>query len=93
MPEQTAPMALTRASRPSTWLAGCGPGRFSQDGEDRAIAALLDLLPNRTGWCVEFGAGDGIHLSNSRDLIISRGYQAVLDRSRSGALRSAAVGL
>ncbi|MDA9009202.1 FkbM family methyltransferase [Alphaproteobacteria bacterium] len=30
------------------------------------------------GWCVEFGAWDGIHLSNTCNLIKNRGYSAVL---------------
>lgn len=50
----------------------------SQDGEDGLISALIDLLPATDRWCVEFGAWDGVHLSNTRHLIESRDYRAVL---------------
>lgn len=50
----------------------------SQYGEDGIIAAILDRLPAPTGWCVEFGAWDGRHLSNTRSLIDDRGYSAVM---------------
>jgi hypothetical protein len=51
---------------------------YSQDGEDGLLSALLDRLPANDRWCVEFGAWDGIHLSNTRHLIESRDYNAVL---------------
>jgi len=50
----------------------------SQNGEDGVIATILDALPETDRWCVEFGAWDGIHLSNTRHLIESREYGAVL---------------
>jgi hypothetical protein len=62
----------------------------SQNGEDGIITALLDRLPETDRWCVEFGAWDGIHLSNTRHLIESRQYGAVLieaDPARCNELR------
>ncbi|MGH2506215.1 MAG: hypothetical protein ACRDHZ_02145 [Ktedonobacteraceae bacterium] len=50
----------------------------SQFGEDGIIEAALSKLPTLNRWCVEFGAWDGIYLSNTRNLIESRGYRAVL---------------
>lgn len=41
------------------------------------IHSLLEKLPQRDRWCVEFGAADGID-STSRDLILNHGYSAVL---------------
>lgn len=37
---------------------------FSQNGEDGVIEKLFELLHIDTGWLVEFGAWDGVHLSN-----------------------------
>jgi hypothetical protein len=51
---------------------------YSQNGEDGILAKMLDLLPVRDGWCVEFGAWDGIYFSNTRNLIEKRGYSAIL---------------
>lgn len=51
---------------------------FSQCGEDGIIEKILDCIPNRNNWCVEFGAWDGIHLSNTYNLIKNKGYQSVL---------------
>ena len=50
----------------------------SQNGEDGVIAEILDRLPELDRWCVEFGAWDGVHLSNTRHLIESRDFGAVL---------------
>jgi hypothetical protein len=51
---------------------------FSQNGEDGILARVLDLLPDTDGWCVEFGAWDGQHLSNTCNLIQERDYAGVL---------------
>ena len=50
----------------------------SQSGEDGILAKILDTLPVKDKWCVEFGAWDGQHLSNTCQLIEERGYSAVL---------------
>ncbi|MGA7325326.1 MAG: FkbM family methyltransferase [Rhodomicrobium sp.] len=50
---------------------------FSQFGEDGIIETILDLLP-QDGWCVEFGAWDGVYLSNTCNLIRNHGYRGVL---------------
>jgi hypothetical protein len=50
----------------------------SQSGEDGIIEKVLGALPDRTGWCVEFGAWDGKHLSNTYNLIANHGYAGVL---------------
>ncbi|MDG4476033.1 FkbM family methyltransferase [Thiovibrio frasassiensis] len=51
---------------------------YSQFGEDGIIKKILEYLPNKNNWCVEFGAWDGIHLSNTFSLIKNNGYQSVL---------------
>jgi hypothetical protein len=61
----------------------------SQTGEDGVIARALELLDERNGWCVEFGAFNGREASNTYSLITARGYHAVLiesDPSRFAAL-------
>ena len=50
----------------------------SQNGEDGIIAKILEVLGEPRGWCVEFGAWDGRHLSNTYDLIASKGFSAVM---------------
>ena len=42
------------------------------------IAKILETLPHRDNWCVEFGALDGASLSNVRNLIENACYSAVL---------------
>lgn len=49
---------------------------YSQNGEDGVIEYIFDVLGIRSGICCEFGAWDGIHLSNTRKLI-SEGWKAV----------------
>jgi hypothetical protein len=44
--------------------------RFSQNGEDGIIAALFDRLGTGMRRCCEFGAWDGVHLSNCRSLVL-----------------------
>jgi len=55
----------------------CTWNAFSQSGEDGIIAALLERLPDCPRLVIEFGAGDGISLSNSRNLI-NHGWAAIL---------------
>lgn len=50
----------------------------SQCGEDGVIRRALEVIGTRDGWCVEFGAWDGLHASNTYDLIDRGGYSAVL---------------
>jgi hypothetical protein len=54
----------------------------SQFGEDGIIEEILSRIHKsatfRNGYCVEFGAWDGKHLSNTYNLIANRNYHAVL---------------
>jgi hypothetical protein len=70
--------AMNATKKPNTWLLDFVHDVYSQTGEDGVIGKILDILPENDGWCVEFGAWDGRHLSNTRNLIESRGYSAVL---------------
>lgn len=51
---------------------------FSKEGEDGMLAYILSRIPDRTGWCVEFGAWDGISESNTHYLISHQGYRGVM---------------
>lgn len=71
---------LERDTRALTPLREHARNIHSQNGEDGIIEEILRRLGalDRTLWCVEFGAWDGIHLSNTRHLIESRGAHAIL---------------
>lgn len=62
----------------------------SQHGEDGMIAHLIEALGLRPGLCLEFGAWDGKHLSNTWRLWAQAGWKALLieaDPRRFEALR------
>jgi hypothetical protein len=84
-----------KAMNEPTWLAGFRHNACSQTGEDGVIERALQVLPHRDQWCVEFGAWDGRHLSNVRNLIDNRGYSAILiegSRSRFADLQRHCAG-
>ncbi len=64
---------------------------YSQTGEDGVLLKALETLTARDKWCVEFGAWDGQHLSNTFNLIKHHGYSGVLiegDAQRFNNLRT-----
>lgn len=64
-----------------TSLSNFSENVHSQFGEDGIIRELLSRLRSHTrldSWCVEFGAWDGIFLSNTCRLIKEEGFSAVL---------------
>ncbi len=61
-----------------TWLLDHQKSVYSQSGEDGVIEKILETLPTSDKWCVEFGAWDGLHLTNTRNLIENQQYSAVL---------------
>ena len=62
----------------NNWLKEYKRNVFSQNGEDGIIEKILDILPEKNNWAVEFGAWDGEHLSNTYNLIDNFGYSCVL---------------
>lgn len=62
----------------SNWLLDFGDNVYSQYSEDGVIGKVLSIIPEQDRWCVEFGAWDGIYLSNVRNLIETDHYSAVL---------------
>ncbi|MCA9008810.1 MAG: FkbM family methyltransferase [Planctomycetaceae bacterium] len=74
-----------------TWLLDYRRDVYSQCGEDGILEKVLELIPDRDFWCVEFGAWDGEYMSNTCRLTESDGYSAVLiegDTSRAEALKA-----
>jgi hypothetical protein len=67
-----------RVKKQSAFLRDFRRNITSEMGEDGMIERLLELLGVSTGWCVEFGAGDGYASSNSWNLIANYGWKAVL---------------
>lgn len=49
---------------------------YSQNGEDGIVEELLKRLDISSGWVCEFGAWDGIHLSNTFNLV-QKNFNAV----------------
>jgi len=62
----------------ATWLLEFRSNAYSQTGEDGIIQRILGILPRNDKWCVELGAWDGRLHSNTRSLIESQDYSAVL---------------
>jgi hypothetical protein len=60
------------------WLLEFASDVHSQNGEDGILAKILDVIGAADGWCVEFGAWDGRHLSNTYNLLANRGFSGVL---------------
>jgi hypothetical protein len=52
----------------------------SQNGEDGIIAKIFATIGETNRWCCEFGAWDGVHFSNTRQLVNS-GWSALLIES------------
>jgi hypothetical protein len=60
------------------WLLEHARNVYSQCGEDGIIEQILKRIPDCDRWCVEFGAWDGRHMSNTCRLIEDCEYSAVL---------------
>jgi methyltransferase FkbM-like protein len=69
---------LAELKRASRWLGEYAKSVTSQGGEDGIVEKALSVLPERDGWCVEFGAWDGRHDSNSFHLVDQLGYRVIL---------------
>jgi hypothetical protein len=71
-------MPTSKFMKNSTWLLDYRYDEHSQSGEDGVIKKILNILPNKDKWCVEFGAWDGLYLTNTRRLILAEGYSGIL---------------
>jgi len=50
----------------------------SEHGEDGIIAEICNRIGAANNWCVEFGALNGTHDSNTWNLIVNKGWEGVL---------------
>jgi hypothetical protein len=69
---------LAASIKDPAWLLDYKKDVHSQTGEDGIIEKILELIPDKDHWCVEFGAWDGLHLCNTRNLLEHKGYKSVL---------------
>jgi hypothetical protein len=51
---------------------------FSQNGEDGIIEEIFKRIGFSSKLCCEFGAWDGIHLSNTRNLVLNHDFKAFM---------------
>lgn len=89
MSETLSPLEDLKKS--GRWLNEFSNDVYSQTGEDGVIAKVLEMLPSRNQWCVEFGAWDGKHLSNTFNLVENKNYNVVLvegDKAKYESLRN-----
>jgi len=74
--------------KPSAWLNQYARTVTSQGGEDGIIEEILEVIEDNDKWCVEFGSWDGKKLSNTYNLIVNKGYSAVLIESNRKRFKS-----
>lgn len=69
---------LDRRKTNSCFLESFRENVNSQFGEDGIIRKIMEIVKPANKWCVEFGAWDGIHLSNTRHLVKDLGWNGVM---------------
>jgi hypothetical protein len=68
-------------------LIGNAKNKYSQNGEDGIIEKFFEEIPAVSRSCCEFGAWDGLNLSNCRKLI-EEGWSAVMIEGDSGRYKA-----
>lgn len=58
---------------------------YSQAGQDGVIEHIFSVIGTANGYFVEFGAGDGVHLSNTANLRINKRWTGLLMDSKPGS--------
>lgn len=76
MHEELVPLSKLREN--ACWLKAFARNVYSQTGEDGIIEKVLEVIGKTGKWCVEFGAWDGIHLSNTFNLVENHGFNSVM---------------
>ena len=67
-----------KINKSSSYLANFAENITSQNGEDGVIRKIFEIMPPTNKFCVEFGAWNGIHLSNTCSLIHMEEWGALL---------------
>ena len=62
----------------SEWLLQHKRTIVSQHGEEGVLEKIFEVIGTKNKWCVEFGAWDGVYLSNTYYFIKELGWSAVL---------------
>ena len=60
----------------------------SQFGEDGIVEAIFTTLKTERGYCIEFGASDGISLSNTYNLLVTKNWSGLLIEPSANAYKS-----
>lgn len=55
--------------------------KYSQFGDDGIIEKIFDIMGTTSKVCIEFGAWDGFHLSNTANLWAHKGWKGILIES------------
>lgn len=76
-----------RRNQASLWWAKHRNKVTSQNGEDGVILKIFEIIGARNKWCMEFGAWDGVHFSNTYNLIKNLGWTGVLVEANSSRCR------
>lgn len=71
----------------STWLLKHRRDVTSQCGEDGVIAKIFEVIGEHGKVCVELGAWDGVHFSNTHSLIREHGWSGYLLEAHAGKFR------
>ncbi|KAA1425591.1 FkbM family methyltransferase [Nocardioides antri] len=69
---------LDRRKPESCYLQDARRDVTSQFGEDGIIEKIFEIVPPANRWCVEYGAWDGVYLSNTYHLVHDLGWNGVL---------------
>jgi hypothetical protein len=70
-----------RLRRDCAWLLDHRANVTSQIGQDGILAKIFEVIGEGERFCVEFGAWDGKHLSNTWNLIANKGWGGILIES------------
>lgn len=69
---------MEQEAKKNNWLLGYRQNITSQNGEDGVIQKIFGVIGETNRWCVEFGAGSGKKSNNTWNLIVNKGWSAVL---------------
>jgi hypothetical protein len=75
----------------SAWLNSFRRNITSQNGEDGVLEAIFDRIGEGYKWCCELGAWDGLHFSNTYNLIAHHKWSAVLVEADPGRFEQLVV--
>lgn len=73
-----AALGVAPAPRPEVDLSKSERKVFSQNGEDGVVERVFEIIEPTSRFCVEFGGGDGVTMSNMRNLIVNHGWRSLM---------------